>query len=69
MREQQSAGWPMAKLDMGARFLKIKVLLAVEGGGERFSMSMSPSSSEKSSFETDSLFAPADDEPDTEEGR
>jgi hypothetical protein len=55
-----------AKLETGARFLKMEVLLEVEGAGERSSIS---SSSEKSSFRTDSSSAPADDEPDTEEDR
>jgi hypothetical protein len=47
------------------RFLKIEDLLAVEGAGER--LSMSPSSSEMSSFKAYSLSAPADGELDMEE--
>ena len=51
-------------MEIGARFLKIEVLLAIEGAGE---WSLSPLSSEKSWFETDSSSAPADDESGTEE--
>ena len=55
----------LARSEIGAGFLKIEVLLAVEGAGER--SSRSSSSSEKAWFETDSSSAPADEEPETED--
>jgi len=55
----------LARSKIGTRFLKIEVLLAVEGAGER--LSRSSSLSEKAWFETDSPSAPADEEPETED--